>query len=76
MTITTTKVIDLEYLDFANRPGLIPRDDVDKVIEDKKANRVWISTRNSVWFQMLEVKNIETVINWGRSSGKLSNWED
>lgn len=64
----------LVYQDFANRRVTVAEENVSRVIED--GDRVWVTVTNGLIWQMIEIKNVETVIDWGRSSGKLSDWGD
>lgn len=63
----------LVYQDFAGRHVTVAPPNVSGVIED--GDRVWVTVGEGLAWQMIEVKNIEIVIDWGRSSGKLKDWE-
>lgn len=68
------KPLPLVYQDFADERITVAEKNVSEVIEN--GDRVWVTVKDGFAFQMIEVKNIETVIGWGRSSGKLSDWGD
>lgn len=66
--------LKLEYTDFAGESHKVASGKVEKIILENE--RVWVMMKTELWWRQIEVKNVETVINWGQSSGKLKNYDE
>lgn len=72
--MTDIEEVDLEFKDFAGDWHVIPKTTVGKVVLDQ--GRVWVTLSSAMWHRQIEVKNIQTVADWGRLTGKLENLDE